>query len=349
MKAAILGAGAIAREHLASLRKLPGVELAAVCDLSPAMAEVTAEQFGVRAFFTDHRRMLAETRPDVVHVLTPPHTHFTLARDALDAGAHVIVEKPITLSLSELEELCAHADRRGRLLIEDHNYTFNAPVQRLLALLESGELGQVVHVEVSIALQILGPESRATDPNLPHPCLELPGGVITDFLSHLAYLAWLFVGPHRSVQASWRKRMTASPLPSDELRALVEAERGSALLSFSAHAQPDAFHLRVHGTKLRAHGSLFEGLLAIERLREGARPLMPVKNGLALGRAHARAAFGGLWRKLSGRPLGYEGLHELVSRSYAAASMGGEPPITRRQIVEANQLVAAILATEVRA
>jgi hypothetical protein len=129
---------------------------------------------------------------------------------------------------------------------------------------------------------------------------------------------------------------------------MVEAERGSALLSFSANAQPDAFHLRVHGTKLRAHASLFEGLLAIEKLREGARPLMPVKNGLALGRADAGAALGGLWRKLSGRPLGYEGLYELVSRTYSAAAHGREPPIPRRQILETNQLVAAILATEVR-
>ena len=99
MKAALIGAGQIARQHLACLKTLPGVELAAICDLSPATAEAAAERYGIRAWFTDHRAMLEKARPDVVHVTTPPTSHFGLAMDSLDAGAHVIVEKPATPDL----------------------------------------------------------------------------------------------------------------------------------------------------------------------------------------------------------------------------------------------------------
>jgi predicted dehydrogenase len=99
MKAALIGAGQIARQHLACLKTLPGVELAAICDLSPATAEAAAERYGISAWFTDHRAMLEKARPDVVHVTTPPNSHFRLAMDSLDAGAHVIVEKPATSTI----------------------------------------------------------------------------------------------------------------------------------------------------------------------------------------------------------------------------------------------------------
>src|SRR5262249_40330693 len=93
VKAALIGAGQIARQHLACLQTLPGVELAAICDLSPATAEAAAERYGVKAWFTDHRSMLEKVRPEVVHITTPPTSHFALALDSFGAGAHVIVEK----------------------------------------------------------------------------------------------------------------------------------------------------------------------------------------------------------------------------------------------------------------
>src|SRR2546423_15435705 len=113
MNIGIIGTGHIARQHLACLRELPGVRIAAVCDLSRAMAESAAERFGVPAWFTDSRRMLEEVKPDVVHVTTPPTSHFRLASDALDAGAHVLVEKPITVTFGEAQALVEKARDKG--------------------------------------------------------------------------------------------------------------------------------------------------------------------------------------------------------------------------------------------
>ena len=164
MKAALIGAGQIARQHLACLKTLPGVELAAICDLSPATAEAAAERYGITAWFTDHRAMLEKARPDVVHVTTPPNSHFRLAMDSLDAGAHVIVEKPATSTLEELETLARRAKEVGRHLVEDYNYVFNHAPQEILRHIESGQFGAVTHVEVLIGLDILGPGGFA-DPN----------------------------------------------------------------------------------------------------------------------------------------------------------------------------------------
>lgn len=344
MKAVLIGAGAIAREHLGALQAVPGVEVAGICDLSPVLAEATAEQFRVRRWFTDHAKMLAEVRPELVHVTTPPSSHVRLATDALLAGAHVLVEKPITHDLQQMETLLALAARERRFLIEDHNYLFNAPVARLLELRARGELGEVVHVHVTFHLAILGKGSRYVDPNVPHPCATGPGGAIADFVSHLAYLAVAFTGPVQRVDVHWRKR-GQSPLPADELRALLAGERASALLEFSSHAQPDGFWIEVHGTKLRARASLFEPLLAVERVRDGARPLMPLKNGVSVALAQARAGFGGLARKLAGKPMSYEGLYELVRRTVVAIQHGAKPPVEPDAIRAANRLVADLLHT----
>src|SRR5215213_8532206 len=128
LKAAIIGAGHIARQHLACLREIPGVQIAGVADLSRAMAESTADRFGVKGWYTDHRRMLDETRPDVVHITTPPPSHFALSMDALNAAAHVIVEKPATVHLDDLLTLTKHANAHGKVLLEDYNYVFNEQV-----------------------------------------------------------------------------------------------------------------------------------------------------------------------------------------------------------------------------
>ncbi|HSB19562.1 MAG TPA: Gfo/Idh/MocA family oxidoreductase [Anaeromyxobacteraceae bacterium] len=345
MKAALIGAGQIARQHLACLQRLPGVEVAAVCDLSPGTAEAAAERHGIRSWFTDHRSMLREIRPDVVHVTTPPTSHFRLALDSLEAGAHVVVEKPATATFAELDALLRAAREKGRALIEDHNYVFNRAPQEIVRRIDSGEFGAVTHVEVLICLDIFGPGGFA-DPNVPHPVLSMPGGAIADFLPHLASLAHLFVGPHRRAHAVWAKRRP-SVLPYDEFRAVVEGERGTAALGFSACSQPDAFWLRVYGERMHASANLFETRLTFDGPRPGPKPLRPFFGGLEEGRAIRRAALATLLRKFKG-PGAYEGLWELLARTYRALADGSPLPVTAEHVLEVNRLAEALKPAEVR-
>jgi predicted dehydrogenase len=345
MKAALIGAGQIARQHLACLKTLPGVELAAVCDLSPATAEAAAERYGIQAWFTDHRAMLEKVQPDVVHVTTPPTSHFRLAMDSFEAGAHVIVEKPATSTFEELKTLVRRAQDADRHLVEDHNYAFNNAPQEILRRIETGQFGAVTHVEVLICLDILGPEGFA-DPNSPHPALTLAGGAIADFLPHLASLAHLFVGPHRTAQTVWTKRKP-SILPFDEFRAVVDGERGTAALSFSSSSQPDAFWLRVYGERMQATANLFETRLTFDGPRNVPKPLRPFFSGLEEGKNIRRAALATLLRKFNG-PGAYEGLWELLSRTYRALGEGLALPLTANDVLEVNRMVEALRPREQR-
>jgi predicted dehydrogenase len=197
----------------------------------------------------------------------------------------------------------------------------------------------VTHVEVLICLGILGPSGFA-DPNSPHPALTLAGGAIADFLPHLASLTYLFVGPHHTAQTVWTKRKP-SRLPFDEFRALVEAERGTAALGFSSSSQPDAFWLRVYGERMQGTANLFETRLTFDGPRDVPKPLRPFFSGLEEGKTVRRAALATLLGKFKG-PGAYEGLWELLARTYRALADGSAPPVTATHILEVNRMVEAI-------
>lgn len=348
LTSAVIGAGRIARQHLGALKELDGVALAGLCDLSPATAEATAERYGIPRWFTDHRHMLAEVRPDVVHIVTPAPSHYAIATDVIAAGAHVLVEKPITTSFEEFVTLRRQAEAARVHLLEDHNLEFNPPVQRLLELVRAGDFGAVVHVEVHYCLDILGQGSAFMDRNIAHPALAQPGGAISDFLTHLSYLAYLFAGPHRAVRTIWSKRSMGNPLPSDEFRAMIDGASATAVISFSAHSQPDGVWLWVHGTKMRAMANLYEGRLALEALGGGPKPLARIFSAWRESRAIRRAAVGSLWRKLAGQPDTYEGLWELVRRFYQSLAAKTDPPVSLTQIEHVSRLVADLTREEFR-
>jgi predicted dehydrogenase len=241
--------------------------------------------------------------------------------------------------------LVRRAQDSGRHLVEDYNYVFNRAPQEILRRIASGQFGAVTHVEVLICLDILGPNGFA-DPNAPHPALSLAGGAIADFLPHLASLAHLFVGPHQTAQTIWTKRKP-SPLPFDEFRGLVQSERGTGMLGFSACSQPDAFWLRVYGERMQATANLFETRLTFDGPRNVPKPLRPFFSSLDEGKTIRRAALTTLLRKFKG-PGAYEGLWELIARTYRALADGSTLPVTATHVLEVNRMVEALKPVEQR-
>lgn len=344
VRAALIGTGRIARQHLGALACLPNVEVVAVCDLSAASAQAAAERWGIERWYADHRVLLDAERPDVTHVTTPADAHLRIALDAIDAGSDVIVEKPAARDVGDLDELLGRAERAGRVVVETYNYLFNTPVQRMLELVAAGQAGDVVHVEVTLCLDVGGPGSAFADANRPHPALGFPGGLVSDFLPHLGALALGFTGEHRAAHAVWGRRDDAGALIGDELRALVDGERASAGLCFSSRAQPDLFAVDVLATRMRLSARLFEPRLVLERVRAFPKPLNAVVNGLAEARVVAHGAVGGLVGKLGGGPAAYEGLWALIERTYAALDSGRAPPVSHAQMRAVHRLVGALTA-----
>jgi predicted dehydrogenase len=285
--------------------------------------------------------MLEEARPDVVHVTTPPTSHFVIARDCLEAGRHVLCEKPITVEYAEFLELRDLASRKGLTLVENQNLRYHSSVLRIRELLAAGELGTLVDVQVHVHLDLGGKGSRFADPNAPHPCLAMRGGAIADFLTHVGYLAYVFAGRPGEIRSAWEKRRADSVLPVDEFRALMKCERSLASVGVSANAQPSGCWVRVAGSRGHAEANLFEPpRLTVRRLRSGAPPLATMIDGIAESRAVFRGATAGLWRKLGG-VAAYDGLPVFVQKTYAALEGGGPSPAPIEEVDDVARMVAA--------
>ena len=141
LRAAIVGTGAIAHAHAEALAHLPGAELVAVTDRDPASATAFSQRFGGAVHDTLEGLLEAE-RPDVVHICTPPGVHAPQAIVAMEAGAHVVCEKPAALSLAELDRMVEDSERTGRELAIVFQQRTGTAAAHVKALLDAGALGR---------------------------------------------------------------------------------------------------------------------------------------------------------------------------------------------------------------
>ncbi len=179
IRAAVVGVGYLGRFHAQKYAQAAGCELVAVVDAREPAREAVARELGTRAV-ADHRELLGQV--DAVSVVTPTPAHYAIARDFLDAGAHVLLEKPVTETAEQARELIALAAARGRVLQVGHLERFNAAVlaaephlsnprfiecQRLAPFKERGTdvnvvLDLMIH-DIDIVQSIVGAEIESID------------------------------------------------------------------------------------------------------------------------------------------------------------------------------------------
>jgi len=148
MKAGILGAGYISDFHAKAIARQENVSLVAICDMHEQAARKLAEGHAGATVYADLGTMLEKANLDVVHVLTQPDSHFSLAKTIIEAGCHAIIEKPVTVNSNEAEELAALAKEKNVSLAINHNFVFSRPFNRLKKILDRGELGPLKSVRV---------------------------------------------------------------------------------------------------------------------------------------------------------------------------------------------------------
>ncbi|KQX46559.1 MULTISPECIES: Gfo/Idh/MocA family protein [unclassified Paenibacillus] len=142
----IIGCGGIANgKHLPSLKKLSNVELVAFCDIVQEKAETAAEKYGSKTakVYEDYKELLQDATIDIVHVLTPNDSHAEIAIAALEAGKHVMCEKPMAKTAADAKRMVETAKRTGKKLTIGYNNRFRPDSQHLKRVCEEGELGEI--------------------------------------------------------------------------------------------------------------------------------------------------------------------------------------------------------------
>jgi predicted dehydrogenase len=348
LRSALIGCGAIAREHLAVLSELKDVEVAAVCDLSPTRAEATAERFGIKRWYTNYEQLLHDIHPNLVHITTPPSAHFAIAQACLSSGVNVLCEKPMTTDYSDFGALKRLAIQNRCMLMENQNVRFEPAVQRIKALVASGRLGDILDVQIVLGLDLFGTDSPYVDVNVPHYSFGLRGGVIGDFLTHIACLVLLFTGSVVDLRTIWEKRTANSPLPADEFRSLIIGERATAFVSVCGHTKLSGFWMRLVGSQMHVEANLYESpRLILRRFRVGEPAFMSAVDGIAEARDVLGGTVAAFWRKLAGTSR-YGGLRELVAQTYRSLKMRESQPISLDEIDEVARLVDSFARPEVK-
>ena len=147
LRVAVIGAGYWGPNLVRNLNEAPGAEPVAVADLSKERLDAIHKRFPAVRVTTDHTELFNDKNIDAVAIATPVNTHRKLAEQALAAGKHVFVEKPLAATSVDAEAMVRAAEKAGRILMVGHTFVYNPAVVTVRGLIESGELGRINYVD----------------------------------------------------------------------------------------------------------------------------------------------------------------------------------------------------------
>lgn len=148
LRVAIIGAGGIAGAHFEAYQKVPEAEVVAVADIIPERAKAAAQRWGVPKWFSSHRKVLELPEVEAVDICTPHGAHAPIAVDALKAGKHVLVEKPMASSLKGAAAMVKAAKQAGKVLFCGIASRWAPKTQQVKQFLETEALGEIYFAEV---------------------------------------------------------------------------------------------------------------------------------------------------------------------------------------------------------
>ena len=165
----VIGCGYWGPNILRNFSALESCSVRAICDLDPQRLEKLGRLYPALRTETDYQKLLANPEIEAVSICTPVHTHYALAMAALEAGRHVLIEKPLTHSVETAEKLVERAQELGRTLQVDHTFVYSGAVRKIRSIIEAGELGDILYLDsVRVNLGLFQPDVNVLWDLAPH-------------------------------------------------------------------------------------------------------------------------------------------------------------------------------------
>jgi 2-alkyl-3-oxoalkanoate reductase len=323
----LVGAGYVSEFHIKALKRLPNVRLVGITDLDPARAKAMTQNFGIAAF--PSLKVMAAEGLDVVHVLTPPGSHVTVALEALSLGCHVLVEKPLTTSVEDCDRLIAESQARGLRVCVNHSLLGDPFVKRALALVKAGAIGEV------LTLDYLRSSSYPPYRGGPLPPHYREGGYpFRDLGVHALYLLQEFLGNIEDVHAEFRTSGVKNSDPDlhfDEWRALARCVKGTANIQLSWNVKPMQHQLIIQGTRGTLRADLFAMYLTRRRHTPLPKAIERLVNALTESISSAAQLMWNAALFIVGQVQPYQGLHNFVQAFYESLSTSALLPASLEQ------------------
>ncbi|NOU92275.1 gfo/Idh/MocA family oxidoreductase [Paenibacillus sp. LMG 31456] len=266
LRIAVIGAGSISDVHFNSYVNNEEVELVAVCDLIEERARAKADKYGARKVFTNYNDLLADPEIDAVSICTWNNTHVEISIAALEAGKHVLVEKPMSTDINKALELQEAVKRSGKKLQVGFVRRYSGSAKVLKQFIDAGELGDIYYAKASILRRLGNPGGWFSDKE------RSGGGPLMDIGVHIIDLCWYLMGRPKVVSVTgntYKKLGNRSNINNlnfykaadfdaskntveDLANALIRFENGASLyvdVSFALHAKASCSQVEIFGDK----------------------------------------------------------------------------------------------------
>lgn len=332
MKIGIVGCGLNSDYHINFARSYNGAEIVGIVDKDTKKAEECASRFNIKNIFSSIKELVEKAKPDVIHILTPPKTHFSLTKEAIESGCHVLIEKSIALNLEEARTLYELAEKKGVKLCTMHNHFFDPCMARAHELVVNGQMGDVINVESYYGLNTRIPAFRDYPvPNVLPWIYNLPGGVYHDFMPHPLYVLLEYTGRPKEIKVMNQSHGVLPQSMPDELRILISGEKAFGILTFSFASQPHLHFIRIYGTKGMAEIDINTMTTVIHPLSSLPKAAQKATYNLTEAMQLFKSTVSNVINFVTGKLKPYQGMKILIHNFYDSIKNNTEPPVTKEQ------------------
>lgn len=350
MKVGIVGCGKVAEEHASAIQAIGNAEIVSVCDREELMARQLAERFRVARHFADASEMLRTCRPQLVHITTPPQSHFALGKLCIEEGCSVFIEKPFTVTADEALELTALAEARGVKVTVGHNHQFSHAATEMRQLIHGGFLGGApVHMESVFCYKIDDERyAKALLSDKNHWVRNLPGRLLHNVISHgvCKIAEFLRCDSPEVTAVGFRSPLlvrVGEQQIVDELRVMIREEAGAtAYFTFSSQMGPALHQFRVHGPKNSVLVDYNQQWVVQVKNRGFRSYLNQFAPPLEFGRQHLQNGFRNIAKFVGNQFHEDSGRRRLIEMFYESIKKNGPVPIPYREIVLTSRIMDQI-------
>lgn len=266
LKVGVIGVGSISRSHINAYLANENVELAALCDIHEERLQEKGEQYQVEALYSRHEELLANDEIDAVSVCTWNDSHAEIAIAALEAGKHVLVEKPLSMTVEEAIAIEEAVEKSGKILQVGFVRRHGENTKILKKFIDNDDFGEIYYAKASCIRRLGNPGGWFSDQT------KSGGGPLIDLGVHFIDLTWYLMGKPKPVSVSgntyaklgnrshienlsFYKAADYDPTHNDVedlANALIRFENGASLyvdVSFSLQAKQDEISTKLYGEK----------------------------------------------------------------------------------------------------
>lgn len=346
LRISLVGCGKAAENHVSQIQRIPEAQLVAVCDRESIMAEQLAARYSVRKYYSEYSEMLETERPDVVHITTPPQTHFDLASTAFDHGCHAMIEKPPTCSYRETELLLSLAETSGKKLTVAWGHYFDPIAREMRQRVEEGAIGEIVHLNSHFGYNLAGPFGWPVLTNSDHWVHALPSQLIYNVADHIFNKICEFLpGKDASVETMiWPSEFVSGQdsMPS-EMRVLIKDGQITAAATFSSAMRPVLHRFEVFGTEGSMALDFVLGVLSVDQTPHYRGALGALLGGYGETWRRFKYANKNTARMTQGQFGPFSGLRFLIRSFYRSILRDGPVPIPYDLILKVSHLTERVL------